>query len=149
MYLDELLYVESQDHITAAKLEHGEESFRIRLSDMEELLPRDRFCRCHNRCLVNMEHVSKIGRTGLTLDDGIYPAASDYTDNKAGVTNIRVDVTRSAEIRTILYGEGSYNKGDYYRFQWICCGAGGVSPGDPQCHLPPEQAGRCDSQLHE
>ena len=69
--LDELLYVESRDHVTVAKLEHGEESFRIRLSDMEELLPRDRFCRCHNSFLVNFSHIREVsGRTVYLLEGG-------------------------------------------------------------------------------
>ena len=68
--LDELLYVESRDHLTVVKLEQGERSFRIRLSDMEELLPRDRFCRCHNSYLVNMRRISKLGRKVLVLENG-------------------------------------------------------------------------------
>ena len=68
--LDELLYVESRDHLTVVKLEQGERSFRIRLSDMEELLPRDRFCRCHNSYLVNMRRISKLDRKGLVLENG-------------------------------------------------------------------------------
>lgn len=77
--LDELLYVESQDHVTVARLEHGERRFRIRLSDMEGLLPRDRFCRCHNSYLVNMERVLKVDRKGLLLDDGTWlPMGRSY-----------------------------------------------------------------------
>lgn len=68
--LDELLYVESRDHLTVARLDRGEQSFRIRLSDMEGLLPPERFCRCHNSYLVNMERVSKFDGKGLTLDSG-------------------------------------------------------------------------------
>lgn len=68
--LDELLYVESRDHLTVVKLEQGERSFRIRLSDMEELLPKDRFCRCHNSYLVNMRRISKLDRKGLVLENG-------------------------------------------------------------------------------
>ena len=52
------------------KLEQGERSFRIRLSDMEELLPKDRFCRCHNSFLVNMRRISKLDRKGLVLENG-------------------------------------------------------------------------------
>ena len=68
--LDELWYVESRNHLTVAKLEHGEQSFRIRLSDMETLLPKERFCRCHNSYLVNMRRISKLDRKGLILENG-------------------------------------------------------------------------------
>ena len=68
--LDELWYAESRDHLTVVKLEQGERSFRIRLSDMEELLPKDRFCRCHNSYLVNMRRISKLDRKGLVLENG-------------------------------------------------------------------------------
>ena len=68
--LDELWYAESRDHLTVVKLEQGERSFRIRLSDMEELLPKDRFCRCHNSYLVNMRRISKLARKGLVLENG-------------------------------------------------------------------------------
>lgn len=53
-----------------AKLERGEKSFRIRLSDMEQLLPQDWFCRCHNSYLVNMRRISRLDRKGLLLENG-------------------------------------------------------------------------------
>lgn len=68
--LNELWYVESRDHLTVAKLERGEKSFRIWLSDMEQLLPQDRFCRCHNSYLVNMRRISRLDRKGLLLENG-------------------------------------------------------------------------------
>ena len=58
------------DHLTVVKLEQGERSFRIRLSDMEELLPKDRFCRCHNSYLVNMRRISKLDRKGWSWKTG-------------------------------------------------------------------------------
>lgn len=77
--LDELLYVESRDHLSVAKLQSGEQTFRMRLSDMERLLPGDRFCRCHNSYLVNMQLISKISRNGIELSNGQWlPVGRSY-----------------------------------------------------------------------
>ena len=74
-----LRYVESRDHVAVAVLEGGQQSFRVRLSDMEKLLPGDQFCRCHNSYLVNMGRVSRLDGKGLTLDDGTWiPIGRSY-----------------------------------------------------------------------
>ena len=36
---------------------------------MERLLPADRFCRCHNSYLVNMEYITQISRKEVCLSD--------------------------------------------------------------------------------
>lgn len=68
--LDELWYAESRNHLTVVKLDQGEQPFRIRLTDMEQLLPQDQFCRCHNSYLVNMRRVARLDRKGLILGNG-------------------------------------------------------------------------------
>lgn len=68
--LSELLYVESQNHNAVACFPDRQEGFRISLSEIERLLPADRFCRCHHSFLVNMAHIRQIDRRALVLDQG-------------------------------------------------------------------------------
>ena len=68
--LSELLYVESQNHNVVACFPDRQEGFRISLSEIERMLPADRFCRCHHSFLVNMAHIRQINRRTLELDQG-------------------------------------------------------------------------------
>ena len=77
--LDELLYVESRDHVLVAQLEQGELVLRMRLSDMEVVLRGDWFCRCHNSYLVNMRRIVRLDRKGLLLENGAWiPIGRNY-----------------------------------------------------------------------
>ena len=55
-----------------AQLEQGELVLRMRLSDMEAVLPGDWFCRCHNSYLVNMRRIVRLDRKGLLLANGAW-----------------------------------------------------------------------------
>lgn len=68
--LDSLLYAESQNHDIVAVFPDGQQRCRLSLSELERLLPGDRFCRCHNSFLVNMSHIRQIDRRALRLDQG-------------------------------------------------------------------------------
>lgn len=50
-------YVESRDHGCAFVMEDREQFFWLSMSQVEELLPKDRFCRCHNSYMVNLDKV--------------------------------------------------------------------------------------------
>ena len=77
--LDRLWYVESRDHVLVAQLEQGELVLRMRLSDMEVVLPGDWFCRCHNSYLVNMRRIVRLDRMGLLLENGAWiPIGRNY-----------------------------------------------------------------------
>ncbi len=68
--LEHLLYAESQNHDTVLVFQDSQQRYRLSLSELERLLPADRFCRCHNSFLVNMSHIRQIDRRALTLDQG-------------------------------------------------------------------------------
>ena len=68
--LEEIWYIESRNHTVEVWGAKEARTFWIRLSQVEELLPPGRFCRCHNSFLVNLEHVTQIGRREVLLDDG-------------------------------------------------------------------------------
>lgn len=44
--------------------------FPASLSYMEQALPAEQFVRCHKSYLVNLEHVTEVGRTAVRLDSG-------------------------------------------------------------------------------
>lgn len=68
--LEDLLYVEIQGHDAVACFPDSQQRFRLSLSELERLLPWDRFCRCHNSFLVNMSYIRGIDRRALELDHG-------------------------------------------------------------------------------
>ena len=68
--LEQIWYIESRNHTVEVWGEKESQTFWTRLSQVEELLPPGRFCRCHNSFLVNLEHVAQIGRREVLLDNG-------------------------------------------------------------------------------
>ncbi len=40
------------------------------LSQMQEYLPKDRFCRCHNSFIVNLFHIRRVSSRTICLTDG-------------------------------------------------------------------------------
>lgn len=68
--LDKIRYIESLNHSIIIHQDDGERFYRLSLSEIERQLPGDRFCRCHNSYLVNMEYVEEVGRNRLSLRGG-------------------------------------------------------------------------------
>ena len=66
----EVIYAESQEHNIVIYMDSAVRRFPISISELERLLPAERFCRCHNSFLVNMEHIAEITRTELTMRGG-------------------------------------------------------------------------------
>ncbi len=63
----EIIYVESRDHGICLHMTGEEQTFPISLSEAEQILPQEQFCRCHNSFLVNMAAVTEISRNWVTL----------------------------------------------------------------------------------
>ena len=66
----EIRYVESRDHAVQVYLTGSERSLPLSLSEIEKLLPRGQFCRCHNSFLVNLACVAELSRREIVLSDG-------------------------------------------------------------------------------
>ena len=79
--LEQIWYIESRNHTVEIWGAEEAQTFWARLSQVEELLPPGRFCRCHNSFLVNLEHVSQISRREVLLDDGrTVPVSRSYCE---------------------------------------------------------------------
>jgi len=86
---DDIYYAEAFSHSVTLVMESGQETFNMRLSDMEELLGEG-FFRCHRSYIVSMQHVRRITRTALILDNGVeVPLARGLYDaaNQAFIKN--------------------------------------------------------------
>lgn len=68
--ITEIRYIEILNHRLHIHMTDGEQSFLRTMAEMEQMLPTEQFCRCHNSFLVNMGYIKEISRTGLTLRDG-------------------------------------------------------------------------------
>lgn len=80
--LEDIMYLESKDHLLMVQLKERRDSHRVTLTQIEQLLPVGRFCRCHNSYIVNLAHITKIGRRELVLSNGdVLPVSrSRYED---------------------------------------------------------------------
>lgn len=66
-----ILYVEAMvNHRVKIGMEDGGEVFQCGLLELEQLLPADRFLRCHKSYLVNMDHVKRMEKPSFIMDDG-------------------------------------------------------------------------------
>lgn len=66
-----ILYFESRNHNTLLHTQTQEFKFRKKLNEIEKELCPQSFIRCHASYLVNNIHIKMIGRTSLTLFNGI------------------------------------------------------------------------------
>lgn len=66
---DNIYYVEAFSHYVTLYTKDSQQSFNMRISDMEKTLGED-FFRCHRSYIVGMKHVSKVTRNVMILDSG-------------------------------------------------------------------------------
>lgn len=67
--ITDIFYAEAFSHTILLHLAGGEESLRMRMSDLQELLGED-FCRCHRSYIVSLEHIRHLSRSAVFLDNG-------------------------------------------------------------------------------
>lgn len=68
--LADIRYVESQNHGCVFYMVQGERPFPISLTQAEQMLQEDRFCRCHNGYLVNLAQIKEVVSREVLLFDG-------------------------------------------------------------------------------
>ena len=82
------LYFEVYNHVVKLRRQDGgDSSWRGTLQELESELPPGRFVRVHRSYLVNLEHISVIGRDRLKLSSGdVVPMGrSDYANIRMGL----------------------------------------------------------------
>ena len=68
--VEDIFYAESRNHGSVLHTVQGEQFLPIPLSQTEEVLPGERFCRCHNSFLVNLSYIREVSSRTLYLTDG-------------------------------------------------------------------------------
>lgn len=68
--LADIQYVESLNHGCVFHMGQEEQSFQITLAQVEALLPKNQFCRCHNSFLVNLSHIKEVTSREVLLSCG-------------------------------------------------------------------------------
>lgn len=71
LYQDEILYLEAFSHSVKIVASSGSRESEEGIGDLEKKLEAGRFFRPHRSYLVNLGHVREIGKTALTLDEGV------------------------------------------------------------------------------
>lgn len=67
---DEIYVLEATSHKVSIWLKNTKMSWNGTLSAIEQSLPSDSFCRCHNSFLVNLSHVQEFDRKEIRMDNG-------------------------------------------------------------------------------
>lgn len=67
---EDIWYVEIRNHSAHIFLDQESVTVPMSLAEVERLLPRPRFARCHNSFLVNLAYVREVRRTELLLRNG-------------------------------------------------------------------------------
>lgn len=70
--LDLIIYLETQGRKVAICLSDEYLYASIRLSELEEQLPKDRFIRCHQSYLVNIQHIREMRRNEALTTGGMH-----------------------------------------------------------------------------
>ena len=86
---NDIYYAEAASHTVTLSMINGQETFNMRLGDMEELLGEG-FFRCHRSYIVSMRHVRRVTRTAMVLDNGVeIPLSRNLYDaaNQAFIRN--------------------------------------------------------------
>lgn len=80
----DILYIESNGRDIEIVLKYRKLSSHGKISDMEKMLPADRFFRCHRSYIVNMKEVETIERYQATMKNGdtLPISQQQYTETK-------------------------------------------------------------------
>ena len=70
IYLSDIRYVEAYDRGTRILLKEDEVNTKLKLSELEELLPKNSFVMCHRAYIVNISEVKVVRRYELELENG-------------------------------------------------------------------------------
>lgn len=70
IYLSDVRYVEAFDRGTRFYLRDDSIDTKLKLSEVEELLPSDKFVMCHRAFVVNMSEIKYVRRYEIELKDG-------------------------------------------------------------------------------
>lgn len=88
--LDKIWYVEASAHRSQLFLEHAQITLKNSFGEIEEWMRgRSEFVKCHRSYLINLKHVSSLGKTDVFLDDGRNVPLSRLAAKQVGAAFIR------------------------------------------------------------
>ncbi len=78
----DIIYIEIIGHSLFIHTEEGKTTFRQTMAEIEQMLPGEFFCRCHNSYIVNLRYIDEFSRTEITLNNGtVLPIGRRYCDS--------------------------------------------------------------------
>ena len=78
---DDIVYIETWGRGVRFHLQNGQEEGMMKISELESVLPADRFVLCHRTILVNLVHVRYLRYCELELKSGAVLPVSKYRQN--------------------------------------------------------------------
>ncbi len=77
----DIIYIEIIGHSLYIHTEEGKTAFRQTMAEIEQMLPGEFFCRCHNSYIVNLRYIDEFSRTEIILSNGtVLPIGRRYCD---------------------------------------------------------------------
>lgn len=86
--INDIHFIEATGNYLKIHCTNGNYLHRQTVKEMEELLPKGTFIRCHKSYMVNIRHISRIELFQLTVDNQKIPVSPNYKDelwNKLGI----------------------------------------------------------------
>ena len=79
---DDIFYIIAFDHYIDIRSKNEIYTFNRKISQLEELLPKENFVRCHRSYIVNIKYVKNINKNSLLLEDDVkIPISKTRMDN--------------------------------------------------------------------
>jgi DNA-binding LytR/AlgR family response regulator len=78
IYLDDILYFESINDSVVVVTQHERYDTKYLLTELEQMLPIDRFMRIHRSYMVHMRQITKHSNTEIEVADRVLPVGRSY-----------------------------------------------------------------------
>lgn len=77
----DIIFIEIIGHSLYIHTEEGKTAFRQTMAEIEQMLPGEFFCRCHNSYIVNLRYINEYSRAEIIMNNGtVLPIGRRYCD---------------------------------------------------------------------
>ncbi len=79
---NDIIYIEIMGHNLYIHTDKGKAAFRQTMTGIEQMLPGEFFCRCHNSYIVNLRYIDEFTKSEIYLNNGtVLPIGRKYCDS--------------------------------------------------------------------
>jgi len=71
LFFDEIIYLENMNKITVIYLDNETLEYPKKLKELEDMLPKEQFIRCHKSFIINLEKAAEINKQYITMSNKV------------------------------------------------------------------------------